>query len=260
MSDPAIFQVLAPGEGNPPPAELAQLGLWQPAPAARAYAEGGELPGLVWRAHLPADGDAAALALAAHDRTLFYTAQALHAAGPLLNRDLRQSQTAGAAQAYALMPGVLAVRRGILARALNPQASGLAFGLQDDLAQAGEIVSRFAGQVTRLVEQFALVESSHSGRRAARTRVEWLGDVHTWWTPGHSPAALADHRRVLGLALATRQAWLRLILAFTAGAAKIALAMGATPFNPIAVWAAWNYVQTVLKHYHSLQQAGQAET
>jgi hypothetical protein len=99
------------------------------------------------------------------------------------------------------------------------------------------------------VDRFALVESSRGGSTSARTRLDWLGDVHTWWLAGSPPLVISDHRRALAQAVATRQAWLRLATLLTAGAAKIGIAMAAGPFNPLAIFTAWKYVQKVLEQY-----------
>ena len=101
----------------------------------------------------------------------------------------------------------------------------------------------------RLVDQFALVESSRGARPAPAPVIDWLGDVHTWWLAGSPPPVISDHRRALAQAVATRQAWLRLATMLTAGAAKIGIAMAAGPFNPLAIMTAWKYVQKVIEQY-----------
>jgi hypothetical protein len=68
----------------------------------------------------------------------------------------------------------------------------VAFGLQDEVSEAAGTIAHFAGSVHRLVDQFALVESSRGGFPSARTRVDWLGDVHTWWMAGSPLPAIAD--------------------------------------------------------------------
>jgi hypothetical protein len=130
----------------------------------------------------------------------------------------------------------------------------VAFGLGDEINEAIQTVSGFADSVHRLVDQFALVESSRGGLSNARTRVEWLGDVHTWWAGGSPEHAISDHRRVLAQAIATRQAWLRLATILTAGAAKIGLSMAAGPFNPVAIMTAWKYIQKVIEQYRVIKE------
>ena len=272
MPDPVVFQVSFPGAADQEvPTDLAQLGFWQTVPASRSFAAGGPQPGMVWKAELPGDAEAARLVLTGHAQALRQTERALAAAGPLLERDLRQGSLSpgwadqpftlepGADPAAQLPPEGLRARQNILARALDPLPDSLSFNLGDDLAAAGEVASRFAGQVSRLVNQFALVESSRGGQATAWTRVEWLGDVQTWWAPGRPQEDIAAHQRVLAQALATRQAWLRLVLVFAAGAAKIGMEMAAAPFNPIAVWTAWNYIQKVIEQYRVVSMMNQGE-
>ncbi len=119
--------------------------------------------------------------------------------------------------------------------------------------EAAGTIADFAGSVHRLVDQFALVESSRGGVASARTRVDWLGDVHTWWMSGSPAPAIADHRRVLAQAIATRQAWLRLATILTAGAAKSRSSMAAGPFNPVAILTVWKYVQKVIEQYRLIR-------
>jgi hypothetical protein len=253
--DQSGFQMILPGEGSETTAQLALLGLWQPSSATESFSISGEQPGVVWRADLPEDPAESARALNSHALALRQVGHALAAAGPLLVQDLgHMAGFAPTGLAYELPAGAAPDRREILAQALTREAEGASFGLKDDLAHAAQVVGRFSGQIRRLVDQFALVESRHAGRCAARTRVDWLGDVHTWWVPGSPASSISDHGRVVAQALATRQEWLRLVFVLTAGAARISLAMATSPFNPVAIWTAWAYVQKVIEQYHSVQQ------
>jgi hypothetical protein len=251
----ADFQLIFPGEDREGPAQLALLGSWRPTSSPELFGIG-EQPGLVWRADLPEDALESAQALDRHDLSLRQIDQALVAAGPLLIHDLRWvADTDLAGLGYAFPAGATSDRREILAYALTFRAESLSFGLKDELAEVVEVVSGFASQVRRLVDQFVLVESGRAGRRAARTRVDWLGDVTTWWTAGNPATSISDHRRVVAQALATRRQWLRLVLVLTAAATSIGLAMATGPYNPAAIWAAWKYVQKVIEQYRALQPA-----
>lgn len=252
----ADFQLIFPGEDRKAPAQLALLGSWQPTSSRESFGIGGEQPGLVWRADLPEEPLESARALDRHDLSLRQIDQALVAVGPLLIHDLREvADTDPAGLGYALPAGATPGRREILAHALTFRAESVSFGLKDELAEVVEVVAGFASQVRRLVDQFVLVESGRAGRRAARTRVDWLGDVTTWWAAGSSATSISDHQRVVAQALATRRQWLRLVLVLTAAAANIGLAMATGPYNPVAIWAAWTYVQKVIEQYRALQQA-----
>ena len=211
----AVYQVLYPEA--PPQADL--LGLWQPGRMEGSFSIGGEMPGVVWRANLPEDPVETARLLNTHAVTLRQTGLALEAAGPLLRRDLQRAAAdsrsdgqVGFGNSLAIEPpGADLGRYDLVIGALYYDSRSVSFDLRDELSEAAETVSNFAASVHRLVDQFALVESILGGRPSARTRVDWLGDVHTWWAIGSPGPAIADHRRVLAQAIATRQAWLRLI-------------------------------------------------
>ncbi len=253
VNDPAVFQVIYPGD----PLQTDLLGLWQPGALEKTILIKGEQPGVVWRADLPDDPAASARLLNIHALTLQQTNMALDVAGPLLQQDLRRASGGAAAQGqvnFGIPPTQDSSRRyDLIAQALNADPQSVAFGLQDEVSEAAETIAHFAGSVHRLVDQFALVESSRGGFPSARTRLDWLGDVHTWWLAGSPPPAIADHRHVLAQAIATRQAWLRLATTLTAGAAKVGLAMAAGPFNPVAILTVWKYVQKVIEQYRLIR-------
>lgn len=255
----ASFQLLLPGDETPAPDPL---GLWVASPAAAdAYAIGGEQPGMVWRADLPPDPAEAARALGAHSLALRQAGRALQAASPLLDYDLRQAADRAAAGLSFEAPTTgEPPRQAVLAEAFSYNLEGVSFGLGDELAAARQAIAGFSGRVRRLVDQFALVESSLGGRPGARTRITWLGDVHTWWTPASPAAAVANHNQLLAQAVATRQEWLRFLMFVTSGAVKVGLALGAGPFNPIAIWTVWNYVQKVLEQYRGLSISSKEKT
>ena len=266
MTDPAVFQVAFPGEGETISPQVDLLELWQPVATDEPYLTSGEAPGMVWRVNLPDDSTKAGSLLDAHTLALSQTNLALSAAGPLLLQDLRQASGQASARQFAVerasyefSSSAEGDRVTFLTQALNYQPGGVSFGLQDELAEAAELVSRFTGSLHRLVDRFALVESGRGGRLAARTRVDWLGDVHTWWADGSPAPTITDHQRVLAQALATRQAWLRLAAVLTAGAARVGLAMATGPFNPVAIWAAVQYVQKVLAQYRLMRPAPPGE-
>ncbi len=262
MDNAAVFQVVYPGPDSAVPVEEDLLELWQPVASVEPSLTYGQQPGLIWRANLPEDSYVSANLLSNHSLALRQIALALAATGPLLAQDLqfaardgRTGQTREGVNFDTRAPGMASGRYGLITQALTYNPESVSFGIQNELAEVAEIVKRFAGSVQRLLGQFILVESLRGGRRTARSRVDWLGDVHTWWSPGSLEPAIADHHRVLAQALATRQEWLRLVTVLTAGAAKIGLAMTAGPFNPVAIWTAWKYIQKVIEQYRSLRLA-----
>lgn len=258
VSGPTIFQVSYPGD----PLQTDPLELWQSVAHQKNNLIDGDQPGVVWRADLPEDPVASARQLTIHAVTLHQTNLALQATGSLLQQDLQWAATNRIAEGqvdFGVSPiqdlsRSTSERYNLVAQALNGDPQEVSFGLQDELTEALEIVSRFASSVHRLVEQFALVESGRGGLSNARTRVEWLGDVQTWWV-GRSPSiVMADHRCVLNQALATRQAWLRLATTLTAGAAKVGMAMATGPFNPLAIMTVWKYVKKVIEQYRIISR------
>ena len=261
VDTPVVFQVVYPNTDIAAPSQMDLLALWQPISTEKSFSTGGEQPGLIFSANLPEDPLASALLLNIHAQSLRQTDVALTATGPLLIQDLQRASIDGVKQGsggYGIgsvldTPSAVYGRYDLVAQAINYNATSFSFDLQDELTEAIEIVGRFAGSIHRLVNQFALVETSQGGQLRARTRVDWLGDVHTWWAAGSMASTTSDHRRVLAQALATRQAWLRLLTLLTAGAAKVGLAMAAGPFNPLAVWTAWKYVQKIIEQYRALQ-------
>lgn len=255
VGDEAVFQVIYPGD----PQQVDLLQLWHAAALEKPIVIDGEIPGVVWRADLPEDTLASTRLLNAHAFSLRQTDLALDATLPLLSRDLRRAAQGGAGgESFALTAGAVPARYDLVYQALNADPQGVSFGLNDEISEAAETIARFAGSVRRLVDQFALVESLRGGLPGARTRVDWLGDVHTWWLAGSPAPAITDHRRLLAQAIATRQAWLRLATTLTAGAAKVGMAMATGPFNPVAILTVWKYIQKVIEQYRSISQAREA--
>ena len=248
VSESAVYQVCYPGAASQP--DL--LGLWQAEPLDASFSVGGETPGVVWRVNLPEDPLESARLLGAQSLSLVNTTLALDAAGPLLSRDLQRAAAGDAGHVAFDLSAASAGRYDLLTQALYAHPGSVSFDLRDELSEAAQTVSNFAASVQRLVDRFALVESSRGGAPRARTRLDWLGDVHTWWLAGSPPPVISDHRRALAQAVATRQAWLRLATILTAGAAKIGIAMAAGPFNPLAIMTAWKYVQKVIEQYRMI--------
>jgi hypothetical protein len=253
MDQASVFSVIVPD--REPFSDV--LDLWQVGTAPRAFAFSGESQGLVWRADLPRDPQEARRALNRRAHLLRQTESALSAAGPLLDDDLRQlaeSDRAGAS--YFLEPRGTESREAVLALGMNYDLqrmdfSGRGIGVLD-LEEKMATVEQLAIQVRRLVEQFALVETSHGGHRSGLTRINWLGDAQTWWASDSPPTAIAHHNQLLRQVLGTRQNWLRFLLQLVAGAAKIGMAMASGPFAPIAIWTAFNYLRKVMEQYRRL--------
>jgi hypothetical protein len=256
------FLFSLPGASSP---AVDVFNLWQPAaPPAGQDAQIGS----IWRADLPPDAGDAFDLLTERDGALRLSQRALPAAEAQLAADLRQltAQPAGDAasggHSFSLSDQDPASPRGILAAGLQHQELGVSFGLLDgvkiapfQLDQAARMASSFAEQVHRTVDQLALVETTCAGQRLGRTRAAWSGDVETWWSSAASRDQRLQHEQVLAQALATRQGWLRFLLTTAAGITRLAAALAAGPFSPVAIWTTWNYIQAVVKEYQKLSQS-----
>jgi hypothetical protein len=250
VNSPAIFQVMIPG--NTPPAD--PLGLWQAVGADAT--RGRQVPdGVTWRADLPADLGEAAQVLDAQALLHIQSRRALQAVPQRLYRDLYSQPEATAGQAYAVNVAEEAGAQRVLLQARQYTAQGVSFSALDELG-VNDVVQFFEGfvsQVRRLVGQFALVESASGGLTLGLTRVGWDGGVYTFWGLGAGVKEAALHNRLLHTALAARQDWLRLLTLSTAAILRVSAALALTPFLPLTIWTAWNYIQEILKEYRHIR-------
>lgn len=260
MPGRAVFQVCLPGQ----PGAEDVLGLWH-SPLTSAGVAFDMTPaeaGSLWRAELPDDLDTVDRLLLAQRRQLAALAQALPAAQAYLRADLANLDPGGISYALgqAGPQAPLSVLSGALQFRYPEQADS--FGPLDIfkptrqvVLDAADLFERFTHQVRQAVGGFAQVDTIIGGRRLGRSRVAWSGDLETWWTAGGLPGDRRQHEQVLANALATRQHWLRFFLLVAGGIPRVAGALAAGPFSPVAIWATWNYFRKVITAY---QQAAQA--
>jgi hypothetical protein len=230
------------------------LQLWQPGGPVSWQTEN---IGTFWRAELPGDANQAFLLLDQRDQDLRLCQQALPAADAQLTSDLRALQPGPGGVFFSLAQEEPGSPRSFLAAGLQHQGAGVSFGLFDNikidplqLNAVAKTASGFAEQVSRAVDQLALVETTSDGHRLGLTRAAWGGDVETWWASGATYDQCLQHQQVLAQALATRQAWLRFLLSAAAGITRVAAAIAAGPFSPIAIWTTWNYLQATIKNFN----------
>jgi len=250
MADEAVFQVSVAGE----PGAGDVLGLWRAGPPGAA-----PQAGTLWAAALPADLEAGDALLAAQARRLAALARAFPAAQARLRDDLAALPGPAAGEtSFGLGQPAPDDPANILAAALRYRYPdrAVAFGLFDafqpaprEVEDSLDLFGRFTQQARQAVDGFATVETVVGGRRAARTRAAWTGDLETWWAAGGLPDERRQHEQVLAQALAARQNWLRFLLLVTGGITQVAGALAAGPFAPLAVWAAWNYFRRVIEAY-----------
>jgi hypothetical protein len=240
------------------------LGLWGSGPPD-VLAAGAAEAGSLWLAGLPGDPAAAGALLEAQQRQVAALGRALPRAQARLLADLSGLAASGPDElSFALEQAPADAPLGVLAGALRYRYPDQAasFGLFDafkpDRQQVEESVGlfdRFSRQVRQTFEGLALVETVIGGRRLGRTSAGWSGDMETWWAAGGLPDERRQHAQVLAQALATRQHWLRFFLLVAGGIPRVAGALAAGPFAPVAIWATWNYFQQVIQAFRKALNA-----
>jgi hypothetical protein len=103
----------------------------------------------------------------------------------------------------------------------------------------------FVEQLRKSFTRYAWVETRLSVRLVARTSVGWAGDVDTVWAAKPSAAEAAIHRRALMLAIQTRAALARTLIIVVQAAVKISLLLSTPVTAPLALLAAYRYVQAI---------------
>lgn len=269
MSLPAIVEVQVLNSTAVDP-----FGLWQPpqaaAPVGEAVSFGDlsgaspeDLPAAVWTLALdsgPAGQLVAREALQRRAGQLNAIQEGLDAAGPRVDRLLARravsgvSFAAGEAGAEPLPEPEQALASILDAWDATTDASGASFGLSDALKQAQtadwnalrQRLEALLDSLNRQVLHFVWVDTTLDGLLAARTTVNWGGDLRMFWQAGLDQRTVDAHQQSLSQALQSRQTHLRTILTVSQIAAKIALAV-TTPLGPLqALSLAWQFVQDVI--------------
>ena len=123
--------------------------------------------------------------------------------------------------------------------------------LRDGLLGDAREASAFIEQLRRSLRPSATIQTAAGGRPLGHTRVAWLGDVHTLWWRDVNLEEAALHRQTLALALASRQAWMRLALMVTSGAARLAALLS----SPFAIPASYRFITQMLVEFRLFSQA-----
>lgn len=216
--------------------------------------------GLAWHVELPEDVNSARAYLDEQARRSRAAQHALPAVDAALLRDLDDIRARGFRYGFAGDTASAAGNpRSVLAAAARFDMTGETFALWDRLPlnrQAVESVverlGRWSEQVQQAMTLTALVDSRTAGAWIASSRVDWAGNVDTRWNAAASANRQQLHAAVLEQVLATRQNWLRFFLQVTAGAVRVGAVLASGPLSPVAIWAAWNYVQAVIGEYQTL--------
>lgn len=139
-----------------------------------------------------------------------------------------------------LMATVAALQRGPAAYAAG-ERSAVAYGLISDKAQ------QLLLQFRRLVQYYARIETRVGGRLLALTTVDWSGDYHTTWQDDVPASELALHLDAVRLALASRQALIRLVSVVTSGALSLATKASVPGGQVLLLPAVYKYVRDVFE-------------
>lgn len=250
MNDGSSLRVLIPGEEN----TTDVLGVWEPAPGGDGRQAG---VGIVWEVDV-ATPSGVGNALQEPAARVASATRALPAVESRLQRFVRQRPDQ--IGAFAVPATGWQTPEARLAAWIAPEAQAFSlFGLGDELDQALHQANLFSEQVRRTLGQAALVRSKAGRRTLGHTRVGWTGDVRTAWRPGLRPAEAALHKQAVQLALATSQAWLRIVTLIAASAVQLSLLLPSGIGAINALPAAWQFVTAILDEYEHLRQL-QAES
>lgn len=243
------------------------LGVWTVTPAVPAGAVAFDTAAApatdapVWRANLPAHPDLAEAELAAGEGRLGASHEALTEAQARLGAFVA-ARTAGPAFDA---PGAGAKGEApeaelwLLLQEIEQGRPPPSFGLGDTFVgkweQANQQFQAFIEHVSRLVAYYAWVETCQAGRIVGRTAVGWTGDVDTVWPAATDPDQAELHRRTLALALASRDALVRMVALVTSGAVKLSVLLTTPGGAVLALPAAWKFINQVLTELEKYHQS-----
>ena len=226
------------------------LGVWAagPAPAFAPSPDADE----VWRIDVPAAGARAALA----DRWAALAAAEADTQVPATARrfpDTVVGELAFAAPAKLPLPER---ELAAWARAADPGlAFDVSFGWFGDLREAAESAWDFLRQSARSLTVAARVETAIDGVVVGRTTVGWRGNTETAWRAGAGPDQAEVHREALALALASRQAWVRMAAVLIGGAVGLAARLTTVGGWLTAVPAVWRFIRRVQAEARAIRAA-----
>jgi len=239
------------------------LGIWEldapetSYPAAAAFSdtspeeEASEV--LVWRVALPASRHQAATEL----RNRLAQAKVRQANLETASRRLGNLSTGIAFSSAASLSQSSRPESALMAEVMAFRGSAVAFDAGGGATlspvqlyeQCQDLLTRFR----RLVQYYARVETSVGGRLVALAVVDWSGDYDVTWQQGVSEADMALHLDTVRLALATRQAWLRLVSVVASGALSLSIKASVPGGQFLLIPAVYRYVRDVLKELEQVQ-------
>jgi hypothetical protein len=128
----------------------------------------------------------------------------------------------------------------------------LGISLPKDWQRTAQEAMDFFGQVRQMLAYYAYVESSAGGTSIGRTMVSWMGDFETLWQRGLSADQMRVHTRSVELALASRQAWVKMAMLVTEGAALFGLF--SSTGNPLMIPAVYKFIRQVMEQYREIRR------
>ena len=240
-----------------------ELGVWQPAlPAApggaglESFGPGPAAPPAgvnLWRIALPEDRSAAARALDTAEARLALAEAAL----PQAEFRLRSFAAAGG-PSPAIGPGLEAPELALASWCATAGAASWEHAGQPvdelaaspDLQQSIDRTQAFFDKIREIVRDFTVVETDLGATPVALTCVSWTGDMRTAWLRGLPADDAQQHLRAVGLALRTRDAWLRLALTVVRGAVLLAALFAAAPL--LALPAVYRFIRQIIDQVQAL--------
>jgi hypothetical protein len=248
---PTVFELVGPASAED---ERGLLGLWTTGSPPPAEVVSFETPAtaveqtVLWRVDLPADHGEAAAQLAGAEATLARSSAAIAAAADRLTALVRAGATGLAFDVPSVEWELPPPEEELLLTLQGKGGAPVSFSPGEQRSEGvalGERLHGFVEQLLRAVVQYAWVETQVEGRLLGRTVVGWGGDVETVWRDGIGPEQVAQHERSLGLALASRTAWLRMFGLAAWGAVQLSAILTVPGGALLALPAVWRFVNQV---------------
>jgi hypothetical protein len=238
---PNVFELAGAGQGDLPPDVF---GLWVPAPAEAAdisfdTSALDQPDELIWRVNLPPDLAVAQSYLVAGADRLEWSRRALD------GLEERMGELGPAGPEVPVDSGGVTFSTGDPDEQLMSQLQAMLGQLPaaeaQQAAQPGARPAPILDMLTRMVTNYAAVETRVGEQVLARTSVGWTGDTNTFLQARVGPQQIQIHQRALGIALRSRALLIRTVLF----AIQLSAAIGTG--NPIAALpVTWRYVNRAI--------------
>jgi hypothetical protein len=236
------------------------LNVWETTPGASALAsEPTPEETCVWRIDLPACYREASASLARQAASVGAARLAFEQARRRLELFLQEKVQSGGGvpEHFAPTEYETASPEQELAANLETLYGPPSFGRIDHrgmIEDAARQVIAFFQQVGHLVTHAARVETSYGGVCVGRTAVDWLSNSRTTWLASAEREQACLHARALRLAMASRVAWLDLIVTVIAGAGRIMLLLSLPGGGLWLIPVVWRFVTRILKDVQQLKR------